>query len=252
MVIAAVLTADTHDISRIIRRVVNVLHHHFGGAPEWPSDDVFERERDKWAASLPPELAGAACVVDGSEFRIPRPSDPAEETKVYSGKKKQHSANVLFICTLDGKLLWWSMHQQGSANDQPLWNSLGLREHFEGKEYGLLGDGGFFFNRVGDAVVIIGYKPARRRNSRSARRTADGGSGLTEAEKASNKQLSSRRVVVENAIGAVKVFRAFTSVFRHYSTAKDNTIDFDMVIDVACHVTNLRLDKHPLRRSSAE
>ena len=70
---------------------------------------------------------------------------------------------------------------------------------------------------------------------------------MTEEEKASNKQLSHWRVIVENAIGVVKQFRALKGVFRHYSLTKKNNIDFDMVVSIACHLSNLRMEKHPLR-----
>jgi hypothetical protein len=47
-------------------------------------------------------LGCSAAVVDGTEIRIPRPSQPTEERSTYSVKKRQHSFTlILFACLMD-------------------------------------------------------------------------------------------------------------------------------------------------------
>lgn len=93
------------------------------------------------------------CVVDGTEIRVSRPSKEPYQCQLYSGKKKQHSLNVLFITLLTGEIIFFSPHRIG-AHDQAQWNKLQLREQFVGKNFGVLGDGGFTFNRKKDMVNI--------------------------------------------------------------------------------------------------
>jgi hypothetical protein len=60
-------------------------------------------------------------------------------------KKKQHSLTLLLICQADGKIIYASYPLLGSS-DQRHWNELNLRDLFENKKYGIIGDSGFTFN----------------------------------------------------------------------------------------------------------
>jgi hypothetical protein len=43
--------------------------------------------KSKWNQHLPKHLKDLVCIVDGTEIRIPRPSQPTEERSTYSVKK---------------------------------------------------------------------------------------------------------------------------------------------------------------------
>jgi hypothetical protein len=174
---------------RIVRRTVNCLATTLDGEINWPTDQKFDQIIREWNAVLPSGMKDCVCVVDGSEWRIYRPKD---ESTYYSAKKKQHSLNTLFVVVLGGEIIYRSPYAKG-AHDQREWNAFNVRSKFIGKQYGILGDGGFFFNRNDDTVKIKAAKPYKREKGRE----------LTEDQKKFNKKLSQYRVVVENVIGQV-------------------------------------------------
>jgi hypothetical protein len=92
---------------------------------------------------LPKHLKDLVCVVDETEIRIPRLSQPIEERSTNSVKKKQHSFTLTLM--FDGRLIFGS-DPMIEALDQSHWNALQLREKFINKNYGVIGDGGFTFN----------------------------------------------------------------------------------------------------------
>jgi len=85
-----------------------------------------------------PQFEDVAFVVDGTEIRISRPSDPKIQRSTFFS-----SARI-------------------GAHDQAHWNELRLRETFLGKAYGIVGDGGFTFNRQADETTIKGYAPHKK------------------------------------------------------------------------------------------
>jgi hypothetical protein len=132
-------------------------------------------------------FSNLGAIVDGTEIRVPRPSDNELQKTVCSKKKHQHSVTVLLICTPRGHLIFAS-DPQTEASDQRHWNTLNLREYFEDKPYGVMGDSGFTFNhkRKPDEKQIIGYTPKKRPPK-----------GQLE-DKIYNKSLSRVRAVIEN------------------------------------------------------
>jgi hypothetical protein len=63
-------------------------------------------------------------------------------------------------------------------------NELDLRSRFVNKNYGIAGDGGFYFNRKSDTIPIIGYIPIKKQKNDS----------LTSEQKNYNRKLSELRV----------------------------------------------------------
>jgi hypothetical protein len=57
---------------------------------------------------LPKHLKDLVCVVDETEIRIPRLSQPIEERSTNSVKKKQHSFTLTLM--FDGRLIFGSDH----------------------------------------------------------------------------------------------------------------------------------------------
>jgi hypothetical protein len=103
---------------------------------------------------VPTFLKDTVAIVDGTEVRITRSSDPTKERASYSVKKKQHSLTLLLICQPDGKIIYASDPLLGSS-DQHHWNKLNLRDLFENKEYGIIGDSGFTFTyKEGDKIEM--------------------------------------------------------------------------------------------------
>jgi hypothetical protein len=174
---------------RIVRRTINCLATALSNEIKWPTDEEFKELVEGWNKVLPDGAKNCVCVVDGSEWRIYRPKD---QSIYYSAKKKQHSINTLFVVLLGGEIIYRTPYAKG-AHDQREWNANQVRQKFIGKNYGIMGDGGFYFNRNEDMDKIIAAKPHKREK----------GKELTEEQKKFNKKLSQYRVVVENVIGQV-------------------------------------------------
>ena len=176
----------------------------------------------------------SVCIVDGTEIRISRPSNSVLQRKTWSGKKHQNSLNMLIITKLNGEIIYYSPLQVG-AHDQKQWNLLGLRSLFFGKGYRIIGDGSFTFNKESDPVWINGKKPIKKPKKGT----------LTRDQKIYNKKLSEMRVVVENMIRALKVFKVVGSVFRHWRGGQGQ-ININVVMKVCVALTNRRLQKKNL------
>ena len=69
---------------------------------------------------------------------------------------------------------------------------------------------------------------------------------LTRDQKIYNKKFSEMRVVVENTIRALKVFKVVRSVFRHWRGGQGQ-ININVVMKVCVALTNRRLQKKNLR-----
>ena len=76
--------------------------------------------------------------MDGCEFTISRPDDSDLQAYFYSAKKKQHSINVLFVVTLDGRIIYKSPIYSGKCDDQGAFIRCGIRAKFEVKTSSVL------------------------------------------------------------------------------------------------------------------
>jgi len=205
----AIFHLHQRTITQILKRTLVGLKQVFQNEIHWPTDEEFSMDLNNFTFFQNSDFSNVACVVDGTEIRVSRPSKEPLQHQLYSGKKKQHSLNVLILTKLNGEIIFFS-HARIGAHDQSHWNELNLRETFINKHFGIMGDGGFTFNRKTDSVQINGYKPFKTpRNS-----------ALTPEQKKYNKHLSQMRVVVENTIARVKQWKIMKGVFRHFRNGK--------------------------------
>lgn len=180
------------------------------------------------------------CVVDGTEVQVARPVGWERQKVHWSGKKHQHSVNILIVTTLDGRIIYHSSWKCGNQlTDQAAWNNDRLRERFLQKDYGIGGDGGFYFNRKLDNEHIKGFKPRRGRK----------GNTLTDEDITWNRKFSQMRVIVENAIGRLKKWRVLKGVYRHLKGERSQ-LDLNNIVTICCALTNRLLSKNPLRPPS--
>ena len=141
----------------------------------------------------------------------------------------------MVIIKLNGEIIYNSPLQVG-AHDQPHMNELKLCEKFIGKEYGIMGDGGFTFNKKGEKERIHGKKPSKKPWNRS----------LTYAQKSRNTKLSEVRVVVENSIRVIKTYKVLAGVFRHWRNGHGQ-INGNHVLTICIALANQRIKQKPLR-----
>jgi hypothetical protein len=152
-------------------------------------------------------------------------------------KKKQHLLNALFIVLLDGRIIYCSPLDAGSC-DQNHWNKLELRKQFEGKMYGIMGDGGFTFNWKTDDVAICGEVLKKK----PKKTNANPNPVLSSEEKERNKVLSSYCIIVENSLGQLKHWKILSGKFRHYPASSPiQKKSFEDILDVCTGLTNRKL-----------
>jgi len=157
-------------------------------------------------------------VVDGTEIRISRPSQPIEKRSTYLVKKKQHSFMLTLICLLDGRLIFES-DPMIDANDQSHWNVLQLCEKLVNENYGVIDNGGFTLNhkngekRSCEILILIAvpYRKPRKRK-------------LNKNQKLKNRVASQYRVVIENVNRHMKGWRIFNETCRQFSLIDNNQI----------------------------
>ena len=224
-------------LTRIIERCLIVLDDALKEEITWPSEDEMKNSVSKFESfQLLKNKSYVACV-DGTEIRVPRPKDKSKQRKHFSVKKHQHSLNFLFVTLLNGVIIFVSKHFV-NANDQAMFNKTGIRKKFEGRNYGLLADGGFSLNRKRDSVKIIGATPYKRYTK------------LTAHQQTHNTKISKMRAVIENTFSQLKNWRVLKTIFRHYSPSKSNSLDVDSVVRVVAYLTNMKIKQNPLRESN--
>ncbi len=129
-----------------------------------------------------------------------------------------------------------------------------LRELFVGKPFGILGDGGFTFNRKKDDVTIKGFTPQRRaQKERGAPKSSR--PHLSDNAKEYNRRLSHMRVVVENSFAQLKRWKILSAPFRFYIAKRDSqqhhsSLDFNKILRICVALTNRRLAVTPIRSPS--
>lgn len=235
-VISHLFKIEPRSCTRILKRTTVALAKTLANEIRFPSDQEMEDLQNTEFQNL--GFCNCVCVVDGTEIQISRPKNSEFQTKTYSGKKKQNSLNVMVITKLNGEIIYHSSLRVG-AHDQSHWNELKLREMFVDKEYGIMGDGGFTFNRTDEEIEIHGYKPRKKPK----------GGTLTLDEKEWNRKLSEVRVVVENSIRVIKTYKILSGVFRHWRNGKGQ-IDGNHVLTICIALANRRIKQKPLRAAN--
>ena len=133
--------------------------------------------------------AGQDVLIDGSERPIPRPSDDEVQKEYYSGKKTHTVKNIL-ITSMIKKVLYLSPTYEGKAHDKSICDEEQIK--FELPVI-LWEDLGFIGLNPDNAEVRRPIKKPRKKE-------------LDAQQKAFNRQISSKRVKVEHAIGQCQNF----------------------------------------------
>lgn len=132
--------------------------------------------------------------------------------------------NVL-VAAPEKRILYLSQTYEGRAHDKRIADeeALDFGQSQADRVLELLQDTGFQGYKPAGVVVVQPMKKPR-------------GKELTDEQKASNRQKSSHRVVVEHAIGGVKIWRVVKEVFRCWCGQLR-----DRVMVLACGLHNFRL-----------
>lgn len=224
-------------LRRIISRVLVALEPEMAKEVRWPTDREFETYRVRFNTFAVARLKKVVCAVDGVEFRVKHP-EKKDTALLHASKKKrgQHALNVVFIVLLNGVIIYRTPLYPGAC-DQTIWNVEKMRERFVGKDYGIVGDRGFWFNRNQDTEEIEAYRPNTYRGAHEP----------TQEETRFDRSVSSIRSVVENTFAFLRRFSVLDGVSRHYTPEACDTEMFERVLTVVVGLANRALKKNPLR-----
>lgn len=134
------------------------------------------------------DRASHLLIHDAVEREIPRPYNPEKQEDYYSGKKKKHTVKNAVITTVGAVILFVSQTVCGAVHDKKI-----ADEHYY-FPYActLMQDTGYQGYAPENAIIV---QPAKKPK----------GKDLTAEQKAENREISSRRIRVEHAIGGAKI-----------------------------------------------
>ena len=176
--LAKIFQVDEATICRAIRRVAPLAMRFLEIKPE----RILEEE----------ELDGL--IVDATEQRIYRPKNQRD---YYSGKKRAHTIKTEMVITLNGLIFRVSQPHPGSEHDFAMRKAEGALP-----DCTIFADLGYQgLQNIHSGTVFIPKK--RPRNG-----------SLTEAEKAENKRLARRRILVEHVFAHLKKWQILAACYR--------------------------------------
>lgn len=127
---------------------------------------------------------------DGTEREIPRPYDADKQKENYSGKKKKHTVKNAVITTMTAIILFVGQTVSGAVHDKTIADT----------QYDFP-----FLCQLWQDTGYQGYRPTNAVIMQPTKKPKGG--ELTPEQKAENKNISSRRIRVEHAIGGAKRLR---------------------------------------------
>ena len=176
-------------------------------------------------AAAPSRRAGVPPFAhDGTERRIVRPQDPAEQTECYSGKKKDHTVknvllvNALLIILFLSDTYGGRVHDKRIAEATPYPLPAGSR---------LLQDLGFLAFTLPQVEILMPTKKPR-------------GQELTLEQQRANQALHQRRLRIEHVNSSVKRCRIVKDRIRLWKEGVR-----DLVMELCCALHNFRVRLTP-------
>lgn len=177
-------------------------------------------------------VPGSTVIPDGTEVTRQRPLKKDARKRTYSGKKKQFTFNTTIVSNTDGLIIGIGRTFEGAANDMTMirddpidlgrWSK--SMKSGRGNQITVLADKGY----IGLDKYCPGIKlkiPTKKPKFGE----------LTESQKARNKRISSKRIVVEHAIGRMKQFKLMRGPY-------DGTMqDFECELNVITGLANFKL-----------
>jgi len=151
-------------------------------------------------------------LIDATERPIQRPQKPARQKKHYSGKKGFHTVKNTTVSDTDKRILILGATVPGSQHDYSL-----FKEEFDPKIDWFsstnastdLGYQGIKTDYLSPENIHIPHKKPRKSKQNPDPK-------LTRQQKRENRQIGRVRVLVEHAIGGMKVFRVLTIRLRNH------------------------------------
>jgi hypothetical protein len=159
-------------------------------AQRWDAEKRGKKNEPSWA---PDEVERV--LIDSFASPIRRPSLPARQKRVYSGKKKRHTLKRQVVTATKGEILDLDPGQRGPTADKRLYEQSTLEEHYPNAQK--QGDLAY----QGSPGVRVPHKQPKGRH-------------LTAEQRAENRRLAAIRVHVEHGIRRIKGWRIVRDDYR--------------------------------------
>jgi hypothetical protein len=159
-------------------------------AQRWNAEKRWQKNEPRWT---PDEVERV--LIDSFESPVRRPSLPARQKRIYSGKKKRHTRKSQVVTDAKGAILDLDPGQRGPTADKRLYEQRTVAERYPHAQK--QGDLAY----QGIAGVRVPHKKPK-------------GERLTEAQRAENRRLATVRVHVEPGIRRIKGWRILREDYR--------------------------------------
>lgn len=181
------VSADTsentfHDVVFVLRAVCP--------ANRWDAEKKWKKGEPSWKPDNVERV-----LIDSFESPVRRPSLPARQKRIYSGKKKRHTLKTQIVTDAQGEILDIDPGHRGPMADKRLYEQSAVEERYPNAQK--QGDLAY----QGIAGMSVPYKKPQ-------------GEHLTEAQRAENRQKASVRVHVEHGIRRIKGWRIVRDDYR--------------------------------------
>ncbi len=215
--VAAMFGATQADVSRDLRRLLPLIQHCLPCPEIWElTDELMPLPESDQLVLM--QLAEGRVLIDATEQRVSRPTQPEDRTTYYSGKHKAFTLKTHVVA--DGKHYIHAISEAvpGAEHDKALSDRLHTLEHLP-TDCEADADKGYQglatqvpYVQVHDAISgatalvprVKVYTPIKKPK----------GGTLTEAQKAFNRVLGALRIRVEHCIGWVKNWAILATRFR--------------------------------------
>ena len=163
--------------------------------------------------------------IDGAERPIQKPKDQKKKKKLYSGKKKTTTRKVIIATDQTQRILILGGTKTGRRHDKRIAEKQGILQCIP-DDVDLWVDTGFQGVQKDRSPGKI-HMPSKASKNKP----------LTEEQKQNNHVIGSFRVVVEHAIGHMKISRAASDTWRGKKGGLDDTVNL-----IAAGLWNFRLN----------
>ncbi len=180
------VSADTSE--NVFHEVIPILRKVFP-SQKWEAEKKWRKGEQKWSPEEVDYL-----LIDSFETPIGRASINEKQRKKYSGKKKMHTLKSQLITDQAGEIIQLDAGFDGPKSDIEIYRDTKLKKQWLEKQK--LGDKAY----LGEDIETPQKKPK--------------GGELTEEEKAKNREISAKRVIVEHAVRRVKGFKIMRQDYR--------------------------------------
>jgi len=159
-------------------------------ANRWDAEKKWKKGEPSWKPDNVERV-----LIDSFESPVRRPSLPARQKRVYSGKKKRHTLKTQIVTDAQGEILDIDPGYRGPTADKRLYEQSTVAEHYPHAQK--QGDLAY----QGIAGMSVPHKKPK-------------GGRLTEEQRAENRQKAAVRVHVEHGIRRIKGWRIVRDDYR--------------------------------------